>query len=111
MSASPAVVVYVNGSAPDADHSAPKAGDFVGKMFAAGRRLDPYGINATFPEKWRAYLHAAFRNHFEVAQAFQVSERTARKWWAGEGGAQGGKVAIAVSLHPGVAPRMLFAAE
>lgn len=72
---------------------------------------DPHSVHRAFPDRWRAYIRANFRDLNHVQQVFAVSERTARKWWKGETGANGGHVAIAVNEHPVAAPRMLFAAE
>ena len=110
---SPSIVVYVNG-APYGQDTPPAAGQTVGQMpdqKAEPEGFDPYRVHREFPERWRAYLHQNFRNHFVVQKSFQVSERTARKWWNGETGANGGHVAVAVRIHPVEAPRMLFAAE
>lgn len=72
---------------------------------------DPHSVHREFPDRWQAYIRANFRDLNHVQQVFGVSERTARKWWKGETGANGGHVAIAVNEHPVAAPRMLFAAE
>lgn len=104
------VVIYIGGDGQGQTNT-PRIGDFVGKTATPARRLDPHKTHHDFPDKWRAYLHAAFRNHFDVAQTFQVSERAARRWWNGEGGVNGGYVAVAIETHPIEAPRRLFAAE
>lgn len=39
---------------------------------------------------------------------FNVCEKAARKWWDGDGGCRGDKVAIAIALHPDRAAEMLF---
>lgn len=70
--------------------------------------LDPYREHAQFPDRWRAYLHAHFRGPDQVAAAFGVTERAARKWWQGIGGCKGAAVVVAVQLHPDTAPDMLF---
>lgn len=72
---------------------------------------DPHMVQRDFPERWRAYIRANFRDLAHVQQVFRVSEKTARNWWTGATGANGGHVAIAVREHPVAAPRMLFAAE
>lgn len=72
--------------------------------------FEPRRVHEEFPDRWRAYVRANYRNLGHVQQVFAVSERTARKWWNGETGANGGHVAIAVNEHPVAAPRMLFAA-
>lgn len=72
---------------------------------------DPARVHREFPDRWRAYIRANFRNLTHVMQVFGVSERCARKWWNGESGANGGYVAIAMAEHPVAASRMLFAAE
>jgi len=70
--------------------------------------LDPWQAAHDWPERWRDYLHAHFRGHMAVAQAFQVSEKAARKWWDGAGSCRGDKAAMAIALHPDTAPQMLF---
>lgn len=70
--------------------------------------LDPWAVSHDWPDKWRAYLHEHFRSHMAVAQAFQVSERAARKWWEGDGSCRADKAAVAMALHPDTAPQMLF---
>ncbi len=72
---------------------------------------DPQQIHTQFPARWQVYIRNNYRNLAHIQQVFNVSERTARKWWNGETGANGGHVAIAVCQHPVAAPRMLFAAE
>jgi hypothetical protein len=69
---------------------------------------DPWQVAHNFPDRWRGYLHAHFRNHMAVAQAFQVSEKAARKWWEGIGSCRADKAAVAMVLHPASAPQMLF---
>jgi len=83
---------------------------FAGRV-DSGPAYDPHSIHREFPDRWQAYIKANYRNLNHVQQVFGVSERTARKWWKGETGANGGHVAIAVNEHPVSAPRMLFAAE
>lgn len=74
-------------------------------------RYDPHRVHREFPDRWQGYIRANYRDLRHVMHIFGVSERTARKWWRGETGANGGHVAIAVNEHPVAAPRMLFAAE
>lgn len=116
------VVIYVNGSSsghdgtePAGHHSGPLSGNFPhtahAELLSRGRPYDPHKVHREFPERWQAYIRASYRNIGHVCQVFQVSERTARKWWAGETGAVGGHVAIAINEHPQDAPRMLFAPE
>jgi hypothetical protein len=90
-----------------------RGGDPVARAAVQDRRspaLDPFRIHAEFPERWSAYIRAHFRNVSQVIAAFDVSERTARKWWEAETGANGGNVAVACRMHPETAPQMLFAA-
>lgn len=72
---------------------------------------NPRRVHEEFPDRWQRYVRSNFRDLAHIMQVFAVSERTARKWWKGETGANGGHVAIAVNEHPVAAPRMLFAAE
>lgn len=74
-------------------------------------RYDPHEVQRQFPVRWKAYIRALYVNIDHVQRVFPVSERTARKWWNGETGANGSNVAIAVLEHPVAAPRLLFAAE
>ncbi len=123
------VVVYGDGSSyPDADTvqalsdrgflSGQMSGTFPHAAHAAilGRGdlppvYDPHQVHREFPGRWQSYIRANYRNLSHVQRVFGVSERTSRKWWNGETGANGGHVAIAVNEHPVAAPRMLFAAE
>lgn len=117
---SPAVVVYVNGAwgQPSTGPGGDLRGDWSELMAAhlahavplAGR-YDPARVHREFPERWSAYIRANYRDLRHVCQVFGVCERTARKWMAGETGAVGGHVAVAILEHPLEAPRMLFAAE
>lgn len=98
--------------------SAQKSGDFphdahaqlLNRGSGAGQ-YNPHHVHQEFPDKWRAYIRANYRNLSHVQQVFGVSERAARKWWNGEGGVNAGYVAIAKAEHPVQAERMLFAAE
>ncbi len=114
----PSVVVYVNDSACDQSGTqspghlcGPLSGPLSVVETDAPTRFDPAKVHREFPERWRAYIHQNYRNLKVIMQTFNVSERTARKWWSGETGANGGHVAVAVNEHPVEAPRMLFAAE
>lgn len=78
---------------------------------AAVPHYDPYQVHRDFPKRWQTYIRANFSGTPHVQQVFGVSERTARKWWNGESGANGGHVAIAMRATPITATRMLFAAE
>lgn len=117
------VVIYVNGGAscahpgtdPGGQPSGPLPAHFPNAQHAEilGRRqvYDPHQVRRDFPNRWQAYIRANFRNLAHICQVFQVCERTARKWWDGETGANGAHVAVAVNEHPREAPAMLFAAE
>lgn len=72
---------------------------------------NPHRVHREFPDRWQGYVRANYRGLGHVQQVFGVSERTARKWWNGETGANGGHVAIAMREHPVQAQQMLFAAE
>jgi hypothetical protein len=110
----PQVVVYVNDRSfrqdgtirPDicADYDP----DAVRPSPAHSVVFDPARVHREFPERWRAYIRSSFGDLRAVCQAFGVCERTARKWWDGETGANGGHVAVAVRTHPEAAARMLF---
>jgi hypothetical protein len=87
------------------------SGFLAGQKSGAARMVDPFQVRADFPEMWARYIRANFRSVAAVVAAFEVSERTARKWWEGETGAHGGHVAVACRMHPVAAPAMLFDAE
>lgn len=98
--------------------SAQKSGRFPhaahADILARGDAVPPYDahrVHREFPDRWQGYVRANFRGLGHIQQVFGVSERTARKWWNGETGANGGHVAIAMREHPVQAQRMLFAAE
>jgi hypothetical protein len=107
------VVVYVNDSSlSQCDTGSPDicTGNCPDKSPTVSRH-DPERTHREFPGRWQAYILANYRNYKHVQQVFNVSERTARKWFAGETGCVGGHVAVAIIEHPVEAPRMLFAAE
>lgn len=112
--ATPSVVVYVNERSfqQDGTFRPDICADFGPVMVPQAPPIyDPQKVHREFPVRWRAYIQANFRNLRQIQDVFGVSERTARKWWDGETGANGGHVAIAVIKHPVEAPQMLFAAE
>jgi hypothetical protein len=76
----------------------------------AAARFDPEAFAVAFPAKWQAFLRGHFRNPVHVAHVFGVTDRAARKWWDGDGGPGGAKVAQAQAMYP-AETRMLFAAE
>lgn len=110
ISSQPSVVVYVNGSS-QADSTPDGPEQSIKHLSAPAAPFDPHKVHREFPERWRAYVRAHYRDYRHVMQVFPVSERTARKWWDGETGANGGNVAVAILTHPTTAPAMLFAAE
>ncbi|MBS8228175.1 hypothetical protein [Vannielia litorea] len=84
------------------------------EILRRGESPAPYDAQAVardFPLRWQRYIRANFRDPGHVQRVFSISERAARKWWNGEGGANGASVAIAMHEHPVAATRMLFAAE
>ncbi|MGB1389260.1 MAG: hypothetical protein ACPG61_10275 [Paracoccaceae bacterium] len=70
-------------------------------------QLDAYRITRDFPDQWNAYLRAHFDAVGDVALAFGVTDRAARRWWDGAG-CRGPFVAIALRLHPDTAPAYLL---
>jgi protein involved in temperature-dependent protein secretion len=70
--------------------------------------MDPYAVQRAFPARWQAYLRARYAGPAEVQRAFAVCERTARKWLAGDTGANGAHVAVAVMRDGAVAAHLLF---
>ena len=110
--ASPVSIFVVDGSCRQSNPPPPEHS--FGELSGGSARraaLDPHRIHRQFPERWSAYIKAHYRSLSEISEAFDVSEKTARNWWTGRTGANGGHVAIAVDRHPVEAPQMLFAAE
>ncbi|MEL6648018.1 MAG: hypothetical protein AAFQ05_09965 [Pseudomonadota bacterium] len=118
------VYIYVGGAndknRPTADmyggsaDTNPPSRDFAAKTPVPSGKFpvaEPHEIAKAFPARWAEYIRANYRSVLHVQQVFQVSERTAYRWWKGDGGAKGSHVAIAVAEHPETAPSMLFAAE
>lgn len=108
------VVIYVNGSDIPTNAPVMPSRDFAAKTPAIAPGVpanDPYEIAKAFPRRWASYIRANYQSVLHVQTVFQVSERTAYRWWKGEGGAHGSHVAIAMVEHPETAPVMLFAAE
>lgn len=71
---------------------------------------DPWDLARRFPGRWQRYCADHYRGDGDLAAAFGVSTRTARKWLAGAG-CNGDKVAVAVQRHPDTAPIYLFERE
>ena len=71
--------------------SGAKAGNSSGKVAGCIRHrvFDPYRERARFPERWAEWCQANFRNSVELANAFMVSEKTARLWMQGVTAPQG----------------------
>lgn len=78
--------------------NAPRAGVPAGKSPASNP--DPRRYRALYPDLWRAFLHAHFRDAMQVGFFFSVSERTSRDWWEGVTTSQGWAVAYAVETIP-----------
>ncbi len=70
----------------------------------------PYLVQRDFPDLWQAYVRAHFASIADVALAFGVTERAARRWWDGAG-PRGAFVAMALRLHPASAPAFLLGAD
>jgi hypothetical protein len=79
-------------------------------VLAPGRADDVIAFYAEFPDRWRAFLHAHFRDYRHVSFFFGVTEKAAQKWWDGIGGVNAGKMAYACATIP-TAPQWLYAAE
>ena len=115
------VVIYVNGVPYPQDSTGAPAntvGQLAGGFPQAAHAeilqrgvVDPFRIRRDYPERWSAYIRAHYRNLNHVCQTFDVSERTARKWWDGETGGHGPQVGIAWRTHGEAVLQKLFAAE
>lgn len=104
---SPAVAVYVTGgswSQHDPDATSEKSG----LLFRTAGVVDPFRIASETPGRWRAYLHATYRTHADVQRVFEVSERTARKWWEGEMGCRAQHLIVALRTDPDNAWQMMI---
>lgn len=82
--------------------SGQNSGQFEGRMTPERRSLEPD------PGKWMRFLHATCRNYLEAQVLYEVSEKTARKWWEGVGACRGDKIIRAVELNPIEANVILF---
>ena len=110
----PSVVVYVNGGSYHHDvPAAVPAPSGALPDFAAGPQggIDPYEAHRIWPGLWAGFLKQAFRGPMitaRISMAFQVDDRTARKWLAGEGGCKAHHVRVAMQRDPALAMRTLF---
>lgn len=87
------------------------SGFSVGEKSEQGGSLDPYQAHIEWPSLWAEFLRRAFAGPMmseRIALAFQVSERTARKWLNGQGGCNGRHVRVAVDLDREAAMQTLF---
>jgi len=101
------VVIYVNGSSCG-DPVTISAVEATGPTSAPPVGYDAYQVHREFRERWCAYITGNYRTIAHVARVFQVSERTARNWWNGQFGPNGGYVAVAMREHGDRAFQMLF---
>lgn len=102
----PYVVIYANGPSSPQD-ATPVPVRTSGEIAARPARIDPDRLLAAFPILWGRFIRANFHNLRQVMLAFGVSERTARSWWAGDGGCNGRHVFIAMGLYPRQLAQML----
>jgi hypothetical protein len=72
--------------------------------------FDVLAFARAFPARWQGFLRLHYRDHVHVAFVYRVSERAARKWWDGDGGPRGDKVAQAMIMHGEAARVALLAA-
>jgi len=72
----------------------------------SGRPCDPYAFRRLYPNRWREFLRAHFRNATDVEMAFSIDDKTARNWWHGKTGPQGWAVEYARQHVPGAAQWM-----
>lgn len=120
VASSPSVVVYVSGGHPGtaAREGGAASGPDIWAALKADHlrhhaaRRDPDRSRRRFPDLWRDYVNAHFRDHRDICAEFGVSERCARKWLEGCGGCSGANLATAYARDPdAVADLMLAAAE
>ncbi|MEM7734038.1 MAG: hypothetical protein AAF280_14820 [Pseudomonadota bacterium] len=102
------VVIYVNGGPPQEVAPSRERAAAPPIQNHGHNVIDPYELAKSFPELWAAHIRANYRSPLHVQREFHVSERTAYRWWNGQGGAHGAHVAIAVANNPDTAPRDLF---
>lgn len=117
---SAAVVIHVHGSCAEHGTGSPQhsggvlPADFPhgahAELLARGGPVDPYRVARDFPERWSAYIRAQFRDLGDVCRTFGVCERTARKWWTAETGANARQLVIAWRRDPEGVTRDLLAA-
>lgn len=105
------VVIYVNGGSETGHLPSREIAAKTPEIAPGIPANDPYEIAKAFPQRWASYIRANYRSVLHVQRVFQVSERTAYRWWKGDGGANGMHVAIAMAEHPQEAAITLFAAE
>lgn len=71
------------------------------KHFSGEIPCDPHRFRAMFPDLWRAFLRAHFRDAMHAAYTLGVTERTGRDWFEGKTGANGAAALYAVAMVPG----------
>lgn len=67
----------------------------------AGRRMDPLRFRALYPDRWRSFLHAHFRDEQQVMFFFSIDPKTAKHWWEGTHSPQAWAVDYAAQEIPG----------
>ncbi|GAA5073584.1 hypothetical protein N0B44_15700 [Roseibacterium beibuensis] len=98
----PTVVIYA-GDVP-AVPSSPESGGLQtrllsGPQYRAAPVVDPHDMAAEFPTRWAAYIRRFYPDDRMVVMQFGVSERTARKWRAGEMGCRAHHQSVALLTH------------
>lgn len=62
--------------------------------------MDPFEVATRTPALWAQFLSEAYGSVRAIVIAFDVTEKTARKWLSGEGGANMRHTVIAQAQHP-----------
>ena len=82
---------------------APSPRDSGGEIvrLAAFDPSDPHQVALHFPEDWARLMHEVYGGRIrDIILQFDVTERTARRWLAAEGGVNGRHTIIAQRAHP-----------
>ena len=74
------------------------------------RAIDIWDVARRAPEQWARFMRETYRGDLVLIQiTFQVTERTARRWLAGEGGVRGQHHVVAQLEYPEEYRRIVLA--